>query len=74
MSKCPKRKGEVIEIYRNGAEAAVRFKSGRVECVLRAGMQSDFYVGQRGWTTYHLTVNGSRWGFEPFKNQGVSHG
>ena len=64
-----KHRAEVIEIYNNGAQAAVRFDSGRIECVLHRGMNPPFHVGQRGMVDFVRALNGYEWVFDAFKSQ-----
>lgn len=66
LNRSNKHRGEVIEIYENGLRAAVRFTSGRVECVTRRGMAIDFKIGQRGMVDYVRCLNGYEWNFIPF--------
>lgn len=68
-------KAEVLEVYPTEGKAAVMFswrgQGTRIECVsLYLGPDAKpLTVGMRGWATYHIGVNGSVWGFEPFKNE-----
>jgi hypothetical protein len=59
-------RAEIIEVYENGARAAARFASGRVECVCRRGMMPTFEVGQRGWVDYTRCLSGYEWTFVHF--------
>lgn len=63
--------GEVIELYPDQGLAAIRFKSGRVECVRRLGsFVPDFFIGQTGWIEYVKTPSGfDEWSFNPHKKQ-----
>ncbi len=65
--KSNKHRAEVIEIYENGLRAAVKFSSGRVECVVRRGMAEPFEMGQTGWVDYGRCLGGFEWSFTPFK-------
>lgn len=69
LNRSNKHRAEVIEIYENGLRAAVKFTSGRIECVVRRGTQDEFYIGQRGMVDYTRCLNGYEWSFAPFKNQ-----
>lgn len=69
LNRSNKHRAEVIEIYENGLRAAVKFTSGRIECVVRRGMASNFELGMRGMVDYTRCLNGHEWTFEPFKNQ-----
>jgi len=63
--------GKVIEIYDNGAQAAVQFKSGRVECIGRHYTHSvaPYFLGMTGMVAYSRVINGYVWTFAPFKKQ-----
>lgn len=63
LDRSNRHRAEVIEIYENGAKAAVRFTSGRVECVCKRGMQPDFELGQKGTVDYVRGLNGYEWVF-----------
>ena len=67
--KSNKHRAEVIEVYENEGKAAVRFESGRIECVIRRGMAGEFKMGMRGMVDYVPSLNGYEWAFTPFKNQ-----
>lgn len=54
---------EVIEIYPAEAKAAVKFSSGRIECVVKRGMTPDFVIGQKGMVDYVRSMNGYEWVF-----------
>lgn len=76
LNRSNKHRAEIIEIYENGKMAAVKFSSGRIECVNHRGdsgspgvNQPSFYIGQRGMVNYVRTLNGYGWVFNPFKNQ-----
>jgi len=60
-------RAEVIEVYENGSRAAVRFASGRIECVNRRGFSPDFKVAQRGTVDFVRSLNGFEWIFTPSK-------
>ncbi len=64
-----KHRAQVIETYPDG-KAAVQFDSGRVECVMRLGVDTPkFFVGMRGMVDYVPGFNGYIWTFNPFKKQ-----
>lgn len=74
LNRSNKHRGEVIEIYDNGMTAAVRFTSGRIECVKHNGTagnpdksQHAFEMGQKGMVDYVRGLNGWHWVFSPFK-------
>lgn len=63
-------RAEVIEVYDQGARAAVRFRwrgRDRIECVIRRGMVPLFTVGAKGWASYQRCLGGFEWTFTPFK-------
>lgn len=68
LDRSNKHRAEVIEIYENGAKAAVKFVSGRIECVVFRGMGPRFELGQKGMVDYVRTMAGYEWVFNPFKN------
>jgi hypothetical protein len=75
MTETNKHRAEVIEVYPEQGQAAVRFSwrgKDRVECVKSfIGPDSiPLTVGMKGWLTYHLSNRCGIWGFEPFKSQG----
>ncbi len=63
-----KHRAEVIEVYQDGAQAAVRFTSGRIECVNRRGMAPSFRIGQRGTVDFVRCLNGFEWTFTAKKD------
>lgn len=65
MTKSNKHFAEVIEVYNGGAQAAVRFTSGRIECVQARGMTPRFEVGQKGMVDFVRCLNGFEWTFTP---------
>lgn len=65
--KSHKHRAEVIEIYDNGAKAAVKFSSGRIECVVKRGFGPEFKIGMRGMVDFVRTLNGFEWTFTPSK-------
>lgn len=69
MPKSNRHRAEVIEIYQNGAQAAVKFTSGRIECVCHRGMVAPFFIGQKGTVDFVRALNGYEWVFKPAKNQ-----
>lgn len=69
LNRSNKHRAEVIEVYGNGLRAAVRFTNGRIECVVRRGMEIDFKIGMRGMVDYVRSLNGYEWSFVPFKTQ-----
>lgn len=65
MPKSNRHRAEVIEIYENGAQAAVRFTSGRIECVLHRGMNPPFQIGQKGTVDFvMIAYNHGEWTFD----------
>ncbi len=62
---------EVIEIYENGLKAAVKFSSGRIECVVRRGMAPDFVLGMRGTVDFVPCLNGMEWQFTQLKKDSL---
>lgn len=62
-------RGEVIEVYNNGNDAAIKFTNGRIEHVIRRGFSPDFYIGMKGWVEYIPHVNGFFWDFTQFKSK-----
>ena len=62
-------RGEVIEVYENGERAAIKFTSGRIECVNRRGMAPTFSVGQKGMVDYVPCIGGYEWTFDQRVNQ-----
>jgi hypothetical protein len=69
LDRSNKHRAEVIEVYPEEGKAAVRFTSGRIECVARRGMVAEFYVGQKGMVDFVPLPNGNgyEWIFEPAK-------
>ncbi len=65
--KSHKHRAKIIEIYENGAKAAVQFTSGRVECVLRRGLAAEFKIGMTGTVDYVPSLQGFEWTFTPAK-------
>ena len=65
--KSHKHRAEVIEIYENGLKAAVKFSSGRVECVVHRGMNPAFELGQKGMVDFVRSLIGFEWSFTPNK-------
>jgi len=61
--KSHRHRAEVIEIYESGAKAAVKFSSGRIECVLKTGMGPAFKCGQKGMVDF---LASNRGGYEWF--------
>ena len=69
LNRSNRHRAEVIEIYENGLRAAVKFTSGRIECVVRRGLSPDFSIGQTGMVDYVRCLNGYEWTFVPFKGK-----
>lgn len=64
QGKSHRHRAEVIEIYQDGAQAAVRFTSGRIECVLHRGFNPPFTIGQKGMVDFTRTATGWEWTFD----------
>lgn len=64
LQRSNRHRAEIIEVYPDG-KAAVKFTSGRIECVMPRGVQ--LVVGQRGMVDYVRSLNGYEWVFDPFK-------
>lgn len=62
-----KHKAEIIEVYEGGLKAAVKFSSGRIECVVRRGTAANFEVGTRGMVDFVPCLHGFEWSFTPAK-------
>ena len=69
LNRSNRHRAKVIEIYGNGASAAVEFTSGRIEHVRKIGSAIPFEMGMRGMVDYVRSLNGYEWLFEPFKNE-----
>ena len=69
LTRSNKHRAKVIEVYDNGLTAAVKFSSGRIECVVRRGFSPDFKIGMTGMVNYVKCLNGYEWNFVPFKKQ-----
>lgn len=67
LERSNRHRGEVIEVYEGGSKAAVRFSNGRIECVVKRGMNQGITLGERGMVDYVPSLNGYEWVFQPFK-------
>lgn len=61
-TKSNRHRATVIEVYPHTGEAAVRFTSGRIECVVPRGGQT-YEVGDTGMVDFVRGIQGFEWVF-----------